>query len=69
MTIWNGPRLMVDAAAKGWTASMLAAKAGVSASTISYMRRGGGTATTWARVAQALGYTTRRYLHQPSERP
>ena len=56
-------RLAEDMAARGWLPAELARRAGVSKMTVSrVLRQAAQTAPTMAKLADALGYSTRRYL-------
>ena len=58
-------RLADDMAAKGWLAADLARKAGVSKMTVSrVLNSDSQSARTMAKLAEALGYTVRRYLRR-----
>ena len=55
-------KIGADMALKGWNSRDLARASGVSDMTISRFFAGAQSAKTAARIAQALGYTVRRYF-------
>lgn len=55
-------KLQLDVAERGWVPADLADKSGLSRPTISRVMRGEGTARTWATIAEAMGYSVRRYV-------
>jgi transcriptional regulator with XRE-family HTH domain len=60
---FNVERLVQDMTLRGWNATDLARAADVSAMTVSRFLRGEAqTAPTAKKLADALGYTVRRYL-------
>lgn len=55
-------KLKGDLDARGWIATDLARHAGVSDMTVTRVMRGSCTnARTWAKLAEALGFSPRRY--------
>lgn len=60
---FDAQRLVDDMAARGWQATDLARFAGVSDKTVSrFLRAESQTAPTAQKLAEALGYSIRRYI-------
>lgn len=59
-------RVVADMAGRGWLAQDLARVAGLSNMTVSrFLRHQRPTATTVKKIADALGFSARRYVIQP----